>query len=59
MAKWRNTNLMPRCAVDNDPDRYAKLDDSKNWNMGPFYVVVSADNGNIAGESEGGGDALP
>lgn len=36
----------------NDPDRYAALEG--DWNMGPFYVVVSADNGNLAGATEGG-----
>lgn len=35
-----------------DADRYAALEG--DWNMGPFYVVVSADNGEIAGASEGG-----
>jgi hypothetical protein len=29
----------------NDPDRYAALE--KDWNMGPFYVLVNSNNGDV------------
>ncbi len=36
----------------NDPDRYAVLE--KDWNMGPFYVLVDANAGYVAGDKETG-----
>lgn len=38
--------------MTNNPDRYAGLE--KDWNMGPFYVLVNADNGDLGGVTEGG-----
>lgn len=37
----------------NDPDRYAALDD-KDWNMGPFYVLVDGNTGDVIGSGESG-----
>jgi hypothetical protein len=33
----------------NDPDRYAALEE-KDWNMGPFYVLVNGDTGEVIGD---------
>jgi hypothetical protein len=34
----------------NDPDRYAAL--VKDWNMGPFYVLVDGNTGDVQHERE-------
>lgn len=36
-----------------DPNRYAALDDSKDWNMGPFYVLVNGNTGQVVCEEDG------
>jgi hypothetical protein len=33
----------------NDPNRYAALDE-KDWNMGPFYVLVDLNTGSVIGD---------
>lgn len=33
----------------NDPDRYAAL--HKDWNMGPFYVLVDSNTGEVFAEN--------
>ena len=45
-----------RAALDmaNDPDRYAALDTDRDWNMGPFYVLVDANTGEVVGDGERG-----
>ena len=35
----------------NDPDRYAAL--SKDWNMGPFYVLVDNNTGHVVNNEAG------
>ena len=35
--------------MTNDPNRYAALDD-KDWNMGPFYVLVNENTGDVVGQ---------
>jgi len=36
----------------NDPDRYAALEE-KDWNMGPFYVLVNGDTGAVLDDDLG------
>lgn len=36
----------------NDPDRYAAL--VKDWNMGPFYVLVDGNTGDVVGTDDAG-----
>jgi len=37
----------------NDPDRYAALE-RDHWNMGPFYVLVNGDTGEVIADKDRG-----
>jgi hypothetical protein len=36
----------------NDPDRYKPL--CEDWNMGPFYVLVDGNTGDVLGDNDAG-----
>lgn len=38
--------------MTNDPHRYAALE--SDWNMGPFYVLVDSNTGNVSLDKETG-----